>query len=101
MKAEFSIKKQKKGGFELTVKGDLTVQHCLGFKDSITTLLSHDGELSISMNAVQAIDISAIQLLLAFDKMCKEKSKPRSINWPESQAVNDLLDKTGVKLIFG
>lgn len=100
MQAEFSIKKQKTDSFLLTAKGDINVQYAPLLKDNLLKLYSHEGELSVSLQAVESIEVAAIQLLLSFKRVCKQSDRIASIKWPETKPLIDLLDKTGISLVF-
>ncbi len=97
MKPEFTVKKQKAGDVELVIKGDLIVQYSLAFKESLAALVSSKGKVAISLQAIQSIDISAIQLLSAFKVLHKKTGVHFSIRWPENKSINELLDKTGIQ----
>lgn len=98
MKELFTIKKMKSGGMHLILKGDLTVQHCQSLKENLKTLLAANGEVKISMQAIQSLDVSAVQLLSAFRKVFVGGSL--EISWPESPAINELITKTGIKQVL-
>jgi anti-anti-sigma regulatory factor len=100
MKAEFSTKKQKGGGMQLIVKGELTVQNSMALKESLTSMLIHQGEIKISLRDVQTLDVSSIQLLLAFRKTLDLFERSCIIIWPENKAIEELLYKSGITHAF-
>jgi anti-anti-sigma regulatory factor len=100
MNAEFSIQTLTSGATMLSVKGDLTVQHSFAWREQLVSLHSTKGDLFISLKAIQAIDISAIQFLRAFNKECRNRKRHFTIQWPGDKSLNDLLNKTGVKQVF-
>ena len=98
MKELFTIKKLKSGGMHLLLKGDLTVQHSQTLKENLKTLLTVKGKVKISMQAIQSLDVSAVQLLSVFRN--DFAGGPLEIIWPESPAVNELITKTGIKQVL-
>jgi anti-anti-sigma regulatory factor len=98
MKTEFEIKKQKTGGGTLVVKGELSVQAGYEFKEQLFSLLNTTGDLTISLEEIQSIDVSAIQLLYAFKKTWKGKSL--TVLWPEQGQTHDLIIKTNIKKVL-
>jgi anti-anti-sigma regulatory factor len=100
MKPEFSLKKLKAGSVDLLIKGDLTAQHSMIFKESLAALISQKGKVTISLNEIESIDISAIQLISAFQTLRKTNDTDFSIGWPENQSVNELLTKTGIRKVI-
>jgi ABC-type transporter Mla MlaB component len=99
MKPEFLIKKQK-DGMHLIIKGDLTMQGGLALKNNLMNLLSAKGDVKISLQEIQSIDTSAIQLLVAFDKAFQQTKRLVDITWPESKSVNELITKAGIKQVL-
>jgi ABC-type transporter Mla MlaB component len=97
MTQQFTIKKMKAGGMHLILKGDLTVQHCQALKENLKTLLAARGEVKISMQAIQSIDVTTVQLLSAFRKNLTGVSL--EIIWPEGP-INELITKTGIKQLL-
>jgi anti-anti-sigma factor len=100
MGAEFSIKKQKSGGFKLEINGELTVQNSRLFKESLLKLVKHEGQLSLSLAAIRAIDVSGVQLIMTMNNACKQTERKLQIEWPEDRGVSDLINKTGLKAIL-
>ena len=99
MKAQFKIQKHKPEGVTLYVKGDLTVPSAKEFKEYLMNLLgaTGKGKAEISLKETMAIDVSAIQLMYAAIEAMKKNKNKFSVQWPDSQPVNDLLAKSGIK----
>ncbi len=98
MKAAFHITEHPSGGAQLTVKGDLTVAHAQAFKKSLLELLSApQTTVTISLQEVTAMDVSAIQGIYAFCESLRKTGKSISLVWPEQEAVDELMTKSGFK----
>jgi anti-anti-sigma regulatory factor len=98
MKTKFEIKKQKSGDITLMVRGDLCVQAGYEFKGHLSSLLSVTGDVIISLEEIQTIDVSAIQLLYVFKKTWKGKSL--TIMWPQQGQTRDLILKTNIEKVL-
>jgi anti-anti-sigma factor len=94
---EFYFKKHKSGTSQLEVRGDLTVSHSKNFKENLIALMNSKTELSLSLQSISSLDVSAIQLVLAFSRACKSEGRAYQVIWPQSETINDLLEKTGIK----
>lgn len=55
----------------MSLKGKLTVQHSQSLNENLMKLISNEDQLTVSLQAVEAIDMAGIQLLYAFHKSCK------------------------------
>lgn len=99
MKAQFKIQKHKPGGATLTVKGDLTVQSSKEFKEQLIKLLATvgTGTAEFSLKEAMAIDVTAFQLMYSAMEVLKKNEKKISVIWPDSQSVNELISKSGIK----
>lgn len=49
--------------------GDLTIFEAVAFKDSLITLLSHEGPVTLDLSQVERADTSAIQLIVAAQRL--------------------------------
>jgi anti-anti-sigma factor len=99
MKAEITVTKLSTGA-RLKVKGDLTVQCAGEFKEKLVELSVGQGQTMLSLREAGAIDISAIQLLVALNNRLKVEGRRLALDWPERAEVNQLLETTGIKRLF-
>lgn len=105
MKAIFKIQKHKSEGATLSVNGDLTVASSKEFKEYLVKLIkaTGNGPAEISLREVEAIDITAFQLMYAaLDAFMKDLPAGQAggnrvtIKWPDNQPLNDLITKSGI-----
>jgi anti-anti-sigma regulatory factor len=101
MNTKFSIKKEHTGGHWLTVIGNLTVQNSQSLKENLIKLLAHEDQTTVSLQAVESVDMAGIQLLFAFHKVSKDSGRASAIIWPDNKEVDGLLEKAGIKSVFG
>lgn len=100
MKATFTISKEKKGVSSFIMKGDITIRSSKTLKENLDLLLANTGKYHISLEAVTAVDVTAVQLLSAFVKQCMASARSHEITWPKDVSLNELLEKTGIKRLF-
>lgn len=100
MKPEFKYKKHKSGSSSLEVKGDLLIQYSVEFKEQLAKCLNESVGITISLAEVNAIDVTALQLLHSLRNEMNLNKKVFSVTAPAANNVLDLLKKSGlIKII--
>lgn len=102
MKAEFKITKSGNKEYSVTIKGELTAQSADSFKSTLAEILRDldKSRVEISLSAVTAIDVCALQLLFAAGESMSKGRGSLSVVWPENEGVDNLLSRTGFRQIF-
>jgi ABC-type transporter Mla MlaB component len=101
VKAEFITKKRKSGTCLITVKGDLTAQYSAEFKQCLQQCLVQGGTFEISLKHINAIDVTALQLIQSFKNDFPDHGSIIQLHPPEDKNIYELLVRSGLIQIVG
>lgn len=83
--------------FEIGVSGYLVVDTSQNLKNEIVDVLGRSGgQLRINFEAIEEIDVSGIQLIVAFVRSLEKRRINYSLNWNITDDLKDLLESVGL-----
>jgi len=88
-------------GDEMTVhvQGDIRIQYALEFKKILSASFERTANERLVLAHVTAFDVTGVQLAYVWRKELMARGRLASIRWPENQALNELLEKSGITKI--
>jgi anti-anti-sigma regulatory factor len=78
---------------KVKLNGDLSVFNAVSVKKTLSDALKTDGDITIDLRAAEKMDISLMQLLIAFHNTCLKKN--RKIKIDATDKFWSLLDNMG------
>jgi anti-anti-sigma regulatory factor len=91
---------QDEGGLQLVAEGDFTVRNSASIKTALLESISRQGNETLVLKDVTALDLAGIQLAYAWRKVLQAQGRDASIVLPEDEGIKDLVRKTGITTIL-
>lgn len=101
--AETTIKRgsDDAGGSRLTIRGPLTIAEAARFKDALLEALGAGDEVSLDIQEVTALDLSALQLICAAHGSAETAGKRFAVAPDASEVYRKVADEAGFQCHVG
>jgi len=87
--------KENDNRFHLIIRGNLGINEVSELKSILKTIDFEGNEIVVEFTAIEAFDLSTIQLLYALKNELATKDKTMVLSCEEGNYVNDLVANTG------
>ncbi len=88
---------ERDGGLRLQLSGDVGIPQASRLHAELCDLCSSDAQLLVDATALDSLDVSSIQLLMA-----ARKSHPSlAISWGAAASIQEVLQQTGTRGALG
>lgn len=95
-----SPEKASKKGNTLHIKGELTVANASFIKDEMIKALNKYSLISLSVDEVERLDLSVLQLIYAFQRAARSSGKEVSVNVSLPDDILVLVRQSGLEKVF-
>ncbi|MEI7597543.1 MAG: STAS domain-containing protein [Bacteroidota bacterium] len=96
MSYTININQTGNGISEIALEGELSLKNAEGLKNDFLSLSKAESGYLFAISNIQALDITFIQLLIAFKTKAISENKKFAINWSLNDDLTNILESTGL-----